>query len=174
MTMQNADFSARIARIERGTGICKSTLFVGMDEVYSVNYADRGRRRESRLANAWYPISVAMTFVVGAASDLVLRWIDWMTKGVPAVAADPGYAMVTGFFTALIVSLILGALLGIRVSERLGLRAAGIVAGMLGWHNAVHAWPDVFATAFSPLWVGVITGMTEPQSIYWLGNSIGF
>lgn len=174
MTMQNADFSARIARIEKGTGICKSTLFVGMDEVYSVNYAVRGRRRDSRLANAWYPLSVVMTFVVGAASDLALRWIDWMTKGVPAVEADPGYAMVTGFFTALIISLILGALLGIRVGENLGLRAAGVVAGMVGWHNAVHEWPELFGTAFSPLWVGAITRMTEPHSIYWLGNSISF
>jgi hypothetical protein len=174
MTMQHADFSARIARIEKGTGISKSTLFVGADEVYSVNYAARARRKESRLANVWYPLSVAMTFVVGALSDLVLRWIDWMTKGVPAVEADPGYAMVTGFFTALIVSLILGAILGIRVSQYLGLRALGIVAGMVGWHNAVHEWPDVFAMAFSPLWVGVVTRMTEPHSIYWLGNSISF
>jgi hypothetical protein len=174
MTMQHADFSARIARIENGTGISKSTLFVGADEVYRVDYAARGPRRESRLVNAWYPISVAMTFVVGALSDLVVRWIDWMTKGVPAVEADPGYAMVSGFFTAMIVSLILGALLGIRVGQHVGLRALGVVAGMVGWHNAVHQWPDLFALAFSPLWVGVVTRMTEPQSISWLGNSISF
>lgn len=172
--MQHADFSARIARIEKGTGMSKSTLFVGADEVYRVDYGARGKRRESRIVNLWYPLSVAMTFVVGAASDLVLRWIDWMSKGVPAVEADPGYAMVTGFFTALIISLVLGAILGIRVGEHLALRSAGIVAGMIGWHNAVHAWPDIFSTAFSPLWVATVTRMTDPHSLYWLGASISF
>ncbi len=172
--MHHAEFSARIARIEKGTGTSKSTLFVGMDEVYRIDYRARARRKNSRLADAWYPVSVALTFAVGAASDLVVRWLDWMTRGLPAPDADPGYAMITGFFTALIVSLVLGALLGIRVGEHLALRSAGIIAGMVGWHNAVHLWPEAFGQAFSPLWVGAVIRTTEPQSILWLGTSIGF
>jgi hypothetical protein len=174
MTMQNADFSARIARIEAGTGSSKSTLFVGMDEVYRVDYHARRHGRDSAASNAWYPISVAMTFVVGALSDLAIRWVDFMTKGLPAVEADPGMTMVVSFFTALLVSLVVGACMGVKVTEHLALRSAGIIAGMVGWHNAVHNYPELFGQAFSPLWVGAITRMTEPHSLVWMGHSVSF
>ncbi len=175
MSAQQTDFAARIARIEKGIGSSKTTLYVGLDETYAVNYGKRGASGKFQMArNASYPLTIAMAFCVGLLSNAIARLAAFLSTGLPKGNVNLDYLAMMDFVTAMMLSLVIGAVLGMNIRNFMAARSLGVVAGMLGLHNAVHLWPDLFARIYTTPWVGYILSTTEPRSLLWRGVSFVF
>lgn len=177
MSLHHTEFSARLARIESGVGSSKSTLYVGMDETYSVTYGrrggpNRGNSVADTIRNLGYPIMVILAFLVGVAANLTARLVDFLMNGLPTAADNIDLQMAIDFGIALMVSSVLGAVFRIGIRDFVMVRLMGIAAGVLGLHNVVHAYPHYFEKIFSTIWVSHITTATEAGSIVWRGVSI--
>jgi hypothetical protein len=175
MSVHQTDFAARIARIEQGIGSSKTTIYVGLDETYAVKYRQRGQSGKFQMAhNAAYPLTILLAFGVGILSNAIARLAAFLSQGVPDAATNFDYQMMMDFVTAMMLSLVIGACLGMNIRNFMAARSLGIVAGMLGLHNAVHLWPDLFAKVYTTPWVGYILSTTEPRSLLWRGVSFVF
>jgi hypothetical protein len=175
MSAQQTEFAARIARIEKGIGSSKTTLYVGLDETYAVRYRARGKGGKLDMArNAAYPLSVLVAFCVGVLSNAIARLAAVMSQGLPERGVNVDYLMMMDFITAMMLSLVIGACLGMNIRNFMVARSLGVVAGMLGLHNAVHMWPWLFEPIFTKLWVGYIMTSTEARSLVWRGVSFAF
>jgi hypothetical protein len=177
MSPHQLDFSARIARIESGSGSSKSTLYVGMDETYAVTYGQRGQNRAGQSSGGVFRslgslMLLITAFVVGVAANVAARLVDFIYNGLPGPATNVDMQMGIDFAIALVVSLLLGLVLGIRLREFIMVRVIGIAAGMLALHNLVHFYPQYFAPAFPAPWVNHILSSTEAGTIIWRGVSI--
>jgi hypothetical protein len=174
MSPQQLEFSARIARIESGTGSSKSTLYVGMDETYAVAYRQSraGDPTGGSLRSLGALLLVVTAFLVGVASNVAARLVDFIWNGLPGPNQNVDLQMGIDFALALVMSLLLGLIVGIRLREFVMVRVVGIAAGMLALHNLVHAYPQYFEPAFPAPWVNHILTSTEAGSIVWRGVSI--
>jgi hypothetical protein len=175
MSVHQTDFAARIARIEKGIGSSKTTIYVGLDETYAVQYRQRGNGGALDLArNAGYPLSVLLAFCIGIVSNVIARLAAFLSQGLPETGANADYMMMMDFITAMMLSVVIGACVGMNIRNFMAARSLGVVAGMFGLHNAVHLWPWAFEPVFSKLWVGYILSSTEARSLLWRGVSFAF
>jgi hypothetical protein len=175
MSVHQTDFAARIARIEKGIGSSKTTIYVGLDETYAVQYRARGNNGTLDLArNAGYPLSVLLAFMVGILANTIARLAAFLSQGLPDPGVGVDYVMMMDFITAMMISVVVGAVLGMNIRNFMVARSLGVVAGMFGLHNAVHVWPWLFEPIFSKLWVGYILSSTEARSLLWRGVSFAF
>ena len=174
-TEYQTDFAERIARIEKGIGSSKTTLYVGLDETYAVRYRASGKGGKMDMArNAAYPLSVLIAFCVGILANTLARLAAFLSQGLPERGVNIDYLMMMDFITAMMLSLVIGAVLGMNIRNFMVARSLGVVGGMLGLHNAVHLWPWAFEPVFSKLWVGYIMTSTEARSLVWRGVSFAF
>jgi hypothetical protein len=153
MSLSNPDFNARIARIAAGTGSSKSTIFVGLDEVYQITYRRRGSNAgpAAALGSTLMPVFIAMAMGLGVLAFGLATWIRFQMMGQGAGVSDPMTEM------------------GVQAGA-----AIMAVATMFFYHNAVHIFPDTFAQMFSQSWVDLVQATTKPQSIVWQGRSFTF
>ncbi len=177
MSLHQTEFSARLARIESGVGSSKSTLYVGMDETYSVSYGRRGAQKRGNsvadsIRNLGYPIMVILAFLVGVAANVAARLVEFRMNGLPTAADNIDVQMAINFGVALMIASVLGTVFRIGIRDFVMVRLMGIAAGVLGLHNVVHAYPQYFEQVFSTIWVSHITTATEAGSIVWRGVSI--
>ncbi|PZQ99521.1 MAG: hypothetical protein DI533_02290 [Cereibacter sphaeroides] len=178
MTSQEAEFAARIARIEAASaGKGKTTLYVGVDESYVF---DRPTRRGppgglmAALQNAGYPLSVILSFALGAFAFCVGRYIRYQLSGMAETKTDPDVEMLIDLMVGVAIALLMGQLDRLKSYEQLIAKSLGVVFALLTFHNLVHMYPDEFSLLFSPLWVSKILATTEPHSILWRGISFVF
>jgi hypothetical protein len=178
MTIHHSEFAARIARIEQGIGSARTTLYVGPDDTYQVVFGHARHAKRSAVprafANVGYPLTILVAFTVGVLANLCVRWISFYSDLPPPTSETIDYIMVMDFVIGMMASSIIGVFLRFGIRDYLGLRIAGILAGMVGLHNLVHLFPMAFERMFSPAWVGVMIGNTEPASLLVRGVSIAF
>jgi hypothetical protein len=175
MSVHQTDFAARIARIEKGIGSSKTTIYVGLDETFAVSYRKHGSNGTLDLArNAGYPLSVLFAFCIGLLANATARLAAFLSQGIPDGSIDVDYTMMMDFITAMMLSVVLGAIVGMNLRNFMVARSLGVVGGMFGLHNAVHLWPWAFEPVFSKLWVGYILTSTEARSLVWRGVSFAF
>jgi hypothetical protein len=176
MSPHQIEFSARLSRIESGIGSSKSTLYVGMDETYAVNYHQRRHGRGNSAAGTFrslgYPIVVLLAFLIGVAANVAARFVDFLWHGLPAGTENTDMQLAINFAIALVASSVLGLVFRIRIGDFLMVRVMGIAAGVLLLHNVVHVYPQYFEPVFSSGWVNQIVSSTESGSIMWRGVSI--
>ena len=177
MTPQQAEFTARLARIEAASGQRKATLYVGPDESFVLDRPERRRQTSGLVAlllNASYPLSMVMAFGLGFLAFAIGRYIRFHLTGVGETPPDPDMEMVLQLGTGLAIAAVLGAVDQMKAFEYLIAKSLGVVAGLLAFHNLVHVYPDQFKLLFSPIWVTKMVTTTEPFSLLWRGISFTF
>ena len=176
MTPQEAEFAARVARIEQKTGTRRTTLYVGPDDHFVVDRPDRTRRTRlgTLMRNAGYPLSMVLSFLLGFLAFGIGRWVRYHLTGVADVPPDPDMEMMIELGLGLGVAVLLSQLDRLVEFEHLVAKALGVAIGLLGFHNLVHLFPDPFAMLFSNMWVTRMISTTEAQSLLWRGISFTF
>jgi hypothetical protein len=175
MPPHQSEFAARIARIESGSGSTKSTVFVGTDERYTSlprQYAAAVRRARANSEEEKAPPSFIFCFTLGVVAYGLGQFARFKMAGLPDPATDADTAMLTNGAFGLAVLMALSLLMGKRMRSLSIAKVMGLAAGLVLFHNVVHLAPTVFERAFSPEWVAQVTASTEPQSLYWRGESI--
>lgn len=176
LTAQKLEFHDRIARIAAGQGSTRATVFVGQDLTFS--YVPRNRRRRAGLAemvaNARHSLSFPLCMALGLASYGLYLYGQWILLGVPNAPESPDLDMAITALATSCITVLLTHVLGLRARALLVPKLLGVAFGMLFFHNFVHAYPAFFDRAFSPIWVGKITSMTEPYSLLFRGVSFSF
>jgi uncharacterized membrane protein (UPF0136 family) len=176
MSLSNPDFNARVARIAAGTGSSKSTLFVGIDEVYQVTYRRRGKQAGPAAAagNVLMPVFMIIAMGFGALSFGIATWIRFQMQGQGAGVPNPMTEMAIQAAAALAVVFVIGRAIPFRARMLRVIMAISAVGTMFLYHNAVHIFPDAFAQVFSQSWVDLVQATTKPQSVVWQGRSFTF
>jgi hypothetical protein len=176
MSLSNPDFNARIARISAGTGSSKSTIFVGLDEVYQITYRRRGRDAGPVAAagSALMPVFVSIAMGLGVLAFGLATWIRFQMMGQGAGVSNPMTEMGVQAGAALAVAFVISRAMPFRARMLKTVMAITAVATMFFYHNAVHIFPDTFAQVFSQSWVDLVQATTKPQSIVWQGRSFTF
>lgn len=166
-TAQKADFHNRIARINAGTGTCKTTVFVGQESQFT--YTPRNKRNQAgrpiNLGGASRAIAAITCVVAGFAAYGLARYGEWLAFGAQQSVSAAGMAQAQSAAISLAIALLLTHLMGLRDRGLLLPKVLGVVAGILFFHNVVHAWPMAFETLFSPGWVAQVMAETEPGSV---------
>ncbi len=175
ISQNHREFAARIARIESGVAASKQLLFVGMDEVYHVPLRARKVKNSAIRAlfgNALYPVSLVLALTLGTASHGIGQIIRYQIQGLPDLKANPDLEMAVQVVLGFAIAAVLGYLMGLRSNQLAALKAAGVVIGLLFFHNAVRAYPEFFASLTSKVWVNQIVARTQAYSILWRGISL--
>jgi len=173
----HTDFAARLARIERQSAASIQLLYVGVDEVHVMprgNRKPRQTRGQALAGNLLYPFSMAAAVALGAVSHAVGQVVRFHVEGLPDLKANPDIETLVQIILGIVISMGLGYSLGLNSKAFLSLKSAGVVAGVLLGHNAVHAMPKLFASVTSEMWVNLVVTTTPAHSIVWRGISFVF
>ena len=177
MTPQEAEFAARVARIESAAGRRTATLYVGPDESYVLDRPDT-RAGDASLVilaeNASYPLSMVFSFIIGFLAYGLGCWVRFQLTDAAATRPDPDMEMIIGLSVGLLIALLVGQLDRMKAPEQIVAKALGVVCSLLMFHNLVHLFPDVFERLFSPIWTSKVLGSTAARSVLWRGISFTF
>jgi hypothetical protein len=177
MSPQQLEFSARIARINAGAMNTRTTVYVGVEEAFSFVPKARAVQGEGLvgvLQNAGYPLAFLASVLLGIAAHVATVWFRFKLTGMPDPSVDPNLEMGVSLALGFTVALVAGYILGLSSRETMPMKSLGVLLGMLFFHNAVHAWPQVFEAAFNKVWVNEIVSSTEAHSLLFRGISFTF
>ena len=176
MTPQEAEFAARLARIEAGGASRRATIFVGLDESYVIDRTRsvRASGAATLLGNAGYPLSIMVAFFFGCVAYATGRLLRFHMSGAADTPFTPDVEMAIDLATGLMISLLFSQIDGMRLSEQKIAKTFGVIFGMLTFHNLVHMYPDIFTRLFSELWVSKLIVSTKAYSLLWRGISFTF
>lgn len=175
MTPQQEDFAARVARITSGRTGSRTKVFVGPDEVFQyARRSGRGRAGRGFLSNLGHSLAVLASVALGIAGHALALWVLFHLQGLPQPGANPDAGLLMQGAVAFVATMLLGQVLRLRAADLTVAKMLGVAAGVLLFHNAVHLWPALFETWFSPLWVGQVIAATDPQSLHFRGLSLRF
>lgn len=175
MSAHQAEFQARLARIQAGTGFTKTTVYVGADSAFT--YLPQSRRKAGMgqvVGNAGLALGFPMAMVVGFLGYALERYANFVLGGQPDPRANIDIEMLKMAATAFGIAVVASHLMGLRDRGLLVAKALGVVVGMLFFHNLVHIWPQAFDRMFSPIWVARVLTETAPHSLLWRGVSFPF
>lgn len=174
---QQAEFASRLQRIAERARNHTQTIFVGEDEVYDIQRGTRKSKPSSLLSglgNAFYPVSLALAVVLGALSHAMGMVLRFHVKGLKPWSDSPDIEMLVQIVLGFCLALVLGHFLRLRSTTHTPLKLFGAGLGVLLFHNAVHQWPELFASLTSPLWVSKVCAVTKAHSLLWRGISFPF
>lgn len=174
LSQNHLEFSERISRIAKHASSGKQLLFVGTDEVYAMPRRDRKAKAskiKTAVINILYPFLVAAAVSLGALSHAIGQVARFHVQGLPVLNASPDIEMAVQFALGIGISMLLGYVLLLNSKAMTMFKAVGVCIGVLGYHNAVHLWPQEFAKVTSQLWVNQIMTHTQLYSIIWRGIS---
>lgn len=158
MLDQQKIFAARLERIAAHAGNTNATLHIGMADQLpqaALKRAVLGRARPGNKGRAVLSTPVALTS--GA-----LAWI-WAQWSVPVLLYSTEFwvSLLAGFVMVLLLRLVIG----LKGPLTLAAQLIGLALAIVGLHNAVHLWPEAFATLFSADWVQEVLATTRPMTI---------
>lgn len=156
-------FAERLARIAAQSGNTNATLHIGIDG--QVPQAVALRMRSPQFIDAAMrglsPWSVPAALFSGALAMVMAHlarvWMFGQGQGMPGVLFD--------LSAALLVIVVLRGVLRLRGPGALALQLTGAVIVAGGLHNAVHQWPQHFATIFPPTWITAVLEATQPMTV---------
>lgn len=131
----------------------------------------RPKTTKQRPINDWrenikYPLSFVGAFFIGVISVFVARFVRFTTSGGGLTGEEADLLLMMDGAMALAIGFALRMAFGIEGNKELvAAKTAGITAMAAIMHNAVHAWPAVWAAMFSPEWVDEVVMFTEPSTI---------
>jgi hypothetical protein len=171
---QKAEFQARLARIESGTGSSKSTLYVGLDESYLVSNKTNAKLQKRALAEPPKPLGLFGIFVaitLGVLSLGLAVYLQFTMTGDASPIDNSDVTMAINGGLGLTIALFGGYLLKMPMMKFAPVTAIGVLAALVSFHNLVHLYPAQFAEMFSPTFVEQVITTTDANSIIWRGKS---
>jgi hypothetical protein len=170
MSPLQAEFAARLSRIEDKAATRSVTFFVGQDETHVIERSPR-RRAASRKGPSAMALPLAFTLgCLAYAAGLYARFR--LDDSLPAL--DPQRDMLVSLLAGLCIVFLIGQMDGLDRSRLRFAKVVGVLVSALAFHNLVHVYPSTFAEVFSDQWVASVIETTSPASIAWQGRSIVF
>lgn len=161
-------FNDRIARINRGRQWAPEGVVHQPVQARGRGRA-RGRHGQPGLfARLFHAVSLPVTLAVGLAAVLIARWARFKLSGLP----EEGHVLMQPALmdagAALAIAFVLTQVFSMRSVTQMACTVAGVAAGVLGMHLAVHQAPGLFAEVFSPAWVSAVISQTDPRGVLFL------
>ncbi len=157
MLDQQKIFAARLQRIAAHAGNTNATLHVGMADQLPQAALKRAVLGKARPRAKTSPVLAAPVALLSGA----LSWI-WAQWSLPVLLQSSETWM--ALLAAAAFTLLLRLVFGLRGPLMLAFQLIGLALAIVGIHNAVHLWPEVFATIFTPDWVQQVLDSTRPMT----------
>lgn len=117
-------------------------------------------------------LSLPFAILAGAIAVFAVRLAQFHINGTALVSNTPEMTMAVEAGVVILLSVIVMLMMPSKTAlVKLGY-LAGITVGLVAMHNAVHNAPALFSLAFSPGWTAEVLAATEPNSLYFRGESI--
>lgn len=108
---------------------------------------------------------------VGLAAVGVALYLRFLIIGDAGPQDNVDLTLMVNGGLAFAITLFSCYLLRMPVLRCLPIAAIGVLAGVVGFHNLVHFYPEQFADMFSPSWVEQVVNATPANSIIWRGQT---
>ena len=168
MQDQKASFVARMERIQKGGVNTNRTIFFGMDEAVPLPKRGVQKAVEARAAKAPWArtakrrgsakaplLALALGMLAFPAALLAMLH---PAAGLEAMSAPlPGGPLGAGLALGLVTAFVIG----LRSPLALVAAGCGTMAMAAGFHNLVHAAPDLVAQVFPQDWVNMTLAQTQ-------------
>ncbi|MGR3515418.1 MAG: hypothetical protein ACU0GG_21855 [Paracoccaceae bacterium] len=119
-----------------------------------------------------HKFGLPIALVFGAMAVFAVRLAQFHINGTALVSSTPDMTMAIEAGVVILLSVIVMLMMPMQSAlVKLGY-LVGVGVGLVAMHNAVHMVPAVFSLAFSQGWTESVVAVTEPNSIYFLGESI--
>lgn len=167
---QKDAFAARMERIQKGGLHTNRTLFIGMDEAMPIPKAGADRIVASRSRPAPWMRSKAgkqRASMIGPVIALVLGAVAFPVALLGSLSPGSSVMLASGSLpggplgAALALGLITAFVIGLRSPVTLAATALGAIAMAAGFHNLVHAAPELVAQVFPRDWVSSTLATTQ-------------
>lgn len=165
---QKAAFAARMDRIQKGGVNTNRTIFFGMDEAVPLPKGGAQKAVEKRIAKSpWTKKAKRRGSAKGLVLALMLGALAFPVALLallhPAVGFQAMNAPLPGgpLGAALALGLVTSFIIGLRRPMALVAAGCGTLAMAAGFHNLVHAAPDLVAQVFPQDWVNMTLGQTK-------------
>ena len=171
---QKNEFLSRLARIESGVGSSKSTLYVGVDGTVMASSRDNAKLKKQALAVPAKPLGIfaaILSVLFGATALGLTLYLRFSITGEAGPLDNSDLAMLANGGVALTIALFCGYMVKMPMLKYIPICAVGVMAGMVGYHNLVHTYPDHFSQMFSSVWVEQVVSATSANSIIWRGET---
>lgn len=116
-------------------------------------------------------LSVPIALLSGVVAVLAVRLAQFHINGVALVSSTPEMTMATEAGVAVLLSVIVMLMMPFKSALVKIAYLTGIAIGLVTMHNAVHSVPALFSLAFSDQWTSEVIAATEPNTVYFLGES---
>jgi len=143
-------FSERLARIEAARAMP----------------AAKQATRRPRFSGIGYALSLVGAFAVGGLVVFAARYARFHLTGmVPGTGELGRSTLATDILLAFLAGFVLQQIFNFRRAEHTGAKTFGMIVAVFTMHMAVHAFPGLFETLFSDVWVHQVTRLTDPTRI---------
>lgn len=117
-------------------------------------------------------LSVPIALLTGTLAVFAVRLGQFHINGVTMISSTPEMTMAIEAGVVILLSVIVMLMMPSKSALVKLAYLAGIAIGLVAMHNAVHTAPPVFSLFFSDQWTTEVLAATEPNSIYFRGQSI--
>lgn len=174
MATQGQDiFQQRLARIHAGQFSRVPEPGVGDENkrAWATKKTVVSRSELDEAATGGHPLSFLWAFLVGILAHVLSQLAAFHFAGLPdpTMTADKRMAVDVLFAVGMVLSFPLFFDMPGKVNMLFKL--LGVAASICLLHNLVHIFPGPFEAAFSWEWVRFITSVSEPQSLFFRGES---
>ncbi len=161
--MSQQAFADRLSRIENGKQWEPEGVVIVQRKKRVKN-----RQNKQTASNVMYPITLLALILLGVAMVVAARYVRFQVFGMGdpdgGILAD--HVVMDGIFS-LILFFAVRQVANLKSVVLLAATAAGVIAGVLCMHMAVHRFPDLWAQLFGADWVNVVIS-TTPASWFLL------
>jgi hypothetical protein len=103
--------------------------------------------------NLGYPLSFLTAFVLGAFAVMLARWMQFHMLGLPTLDISGNAQLAVDLGRGSVLATMLHLLFRHDSRQHMVFNMAGLWAAMMGMHNLVHGFPEVFNVIYAPEWV---------------------
>ena len=114
---------------------------------------------------------VPVAITVSVLMVVLVRVVKFHTTGVAMISDTPDITMATEVGAALLLSLLIFVRLPYAGVGYKLVQIVGVFGAITLMHNAVHYSPSISSLIFSQQWVEKVIAETEPNSVYFRGET---
>ena len=173
MTQQSytpsADFQARLNRISSGeTHVAEGLVHTPRRENPDVKLTG------GLMENALYPLSLIGAFGLGVLAVFFSRFARVHLLGGTDPESDMMLAFMADGAMAMAIGFMFKQAFRLEGADWVGAQTFGVTVMIAAMHNLVHLFPYAFSLMFTPEWVELVIGYSEPRSLQIMGYMVPF
>ncbi len=163
-----ANFNARINRIKDPRNASYLDPETGMNIPRRLSV---GQIKANNFGTKPSMLVLLVSVLLGAVALVAARYIRFVYADVPELGTEAQTLLLMDFGIAALMTFFIGGMIKHKTLRHMMAQAAGIGIMMVAMHNLVWMFPSEVAQVFPQDYIEQVRAVTEPQSLYVVGET---